>query len=208
MFGALLEPAMFMGMHWGGGRLARFGFGAATAAYAKRKAARVGLKEGATWFGARAGSLEASYGRRMRRDVWGAFFKRGQGTVGQRWLSAQQAASMRLFKSGAFPAGLTKTAVSRAAGAALGANVLSVGVNYMAWGFVPPLLMDMAIGGFNSMAEIGKELRQRGPMTATRFADTRQAMTMRQAGMQAIHESGLGGFRNTLGSEANQFHRG
>lgn len=205
----MLEIALFGGAMLGAGHLQKFGFGAATKAYAARKGAAKGLTEGSWRFGSRTGSLEASYGRKMQRSTWNAFFGT-RGGLAQRWQATTGAAEKRLLRGFHRPAGtvsLMKGAAAKAAATGLAAGALNVGLNYFMYGNLAPMFMDMAVGGFNALADVGRKLKDQGPSTTTRFVDTRQAATMRQAGLQAIHESGMGGYRNSLGGEARLAHR-
>jgi hypothetical protein len=202
----MLELALFGGAMLGAGQLQKFGFGAATKAYAARRGAAKGLAEGSWRFGSRTGSLERSFGRKMQRDTWKAFFGT-RGGLTARWSSANIAAQKRMTRGFGKIATVLPGALPRATAAALGAGALNVGLNYFMYGNLAPMFMDMAVGGFNALADVGRKLKDQGPSTTTRFVDTRQAATMRQAGLQAIHESGMGGYRNSLGGEARLAHR-
>jgi len=205
----MLEMALLAGGMIGAGKLQSFGFGAATKAYAARKGAAKGLVEGSFRYGSRMGSLESSFGRKMQRDTWGEFFKT-KGGLKARWAASTGAAEHRLLRGFHRPAGtmsLMKGVASKAAATSLAAGAMSVGVNYFLYGNLAPMFMDMAVGGFNALADVGRKMRTQGPSTSVRFTDTRQAATMRQAGLQAIHESGMGGYRNSLGGEARSAHR-
>lgn len=209
----MLEMAAFLAAGPARSWLRGFGLKNAAAGYAKTQASAMGLTEGSWRYAARTSALQSKFGAMMEQKTWGAFLGT-PGGITRRWAAAKTAAGWSILhdaKGGIKLLGggrvTTKAMASRAAATGLASGALSVGMGYLMWGTIPPMMFDMAVGGFQTLSDIGRELRQRGPSTATRFFDTRQAATMRQAGLQAMHEAGMGGYRNAIGTEAQFFHR-
>jgi len=152
-------------------------------------------------------ALSRKFMSTARKDVWKSLLSgyRTGGFYGAKW-GAMQAAHTSLRS-----AGYTGMAASKMAGkfamAAGGSMILGAANVYLMWGMLPSLAVDATVGGFNALADIGKRARETGPSTSARFVDTRQAYTMRQAGVQAIQEAGMAGYRNRFGGEAGMAHR-
>jgi len=193
------ELALLLGGGFLKGPLGNWGYGELI----KKGVSRLGLPDKTGAIGTiRKASAEKGAARAMERAVWKGFW--GQKGFRMKWAGAQAEAAGIFSKAGI---NASTGAISKAAGAALGSNLLHIGTGYIMWGTLPPMLADMAIGGFNALSDLGRQARLQGPNVGVRFVDTQQAATMRQAGLQAIYESGMGGHRNMLGTEASLFHR-
>lgn len=200
----MIEIAAFIAAELGYRKLAGISYGRAGAMYAKRQARQLGIGKTGTMNLARRASLRRGFSREMERGVWRSFWST-KGGLGTKFAAAEaRAGSLYQSRLGRRASGAMSKFM---AGSALGGSLLKIGVAYATWGSLIPMAAEGALGAFEALSDVGREVRTRGPETGTRFFDTRQAATMRMAGLQAMHESGMRGYRNAMGGEAAFFHR-